>query len=137
MIQGINHITFAVRNLQVSFNFYMKVLGFQPIARWKNGAYLLCGDLWVCLNLDKNRKTNPDPDYTHVAFTVSEEMFESISKIILDSGAKQWSKNRSEGKSLYFLDPDCHKLEIHVGGWQSRVEALKQSVDDQLVIFRQ
>lgn len=127
MIQGINHITFAVHNLRVSYQFYTDILKFRPLARWNNGAYLICGDLWICLNLDKNRREIPSPDYSHIAFTVSEKMFESISKTIIDSGSKQWSKNQSEGKSLYFLDPDGHKLEIHVGGWQSRIEALKKA----------
>ena len=27
--------------------------------------------------------------------------------------------------TLYFLDPDEHKLEIHVGNWQDRINAKK------------
>lgn len=33
--------------------------------------------------------------------------------------------NTSPGKSLYFLDPDDHKLEIHVGDWKARIAAKK------------
>ncbi|WP_159065009.1 hypothetical protein [Thaumasiovibrio subtropicus] len=29
--------------------------------------------------------------------------------------------NRSEGQSLYLLDPDGHKLELHVGDLNSRL----------------
>ncbi len=38
MITGINHATFAVEDLQVSFDFYVKILGCQPVARWSGGA---------------------------------------------------------------------------------------------------
>jgi DUF1016 N-terminal domain len=40
-------------------------------------------------------------------------------------GAKVFKYNTSPGQSLYFLDPDDHKLEIHVGNWKSRIDAKK------------
>ena len=43
MIRGVNHITFSVRDLEVSFRFYTKVLGLRPVARWYKGAYLEAG----------------------------------------------------------------------------------------------
>ena len=49
MITGINHITLAVRDAEVSFEFYRDVLGFRPLARWPTGAYLLAGDVWLAL----------------------------------------------------------------------------------------
>jgi hypothetical protein len=36
-----------------------------------------------------------------------------------------WQVNRSEGPSLYFLDPNGRKLEIHAGDWQTRLAAMK------------
>ncbi|KAB8321112.1 hypothetical protein SD81_006350 [Tolypothrix campylonemoides VB511288] len=49
MITGINHINLSVKDLEESFKFYQEVLGFQPIAKWKKGAYFLAGDLWFCI----------------------------------------------------------------------------------------
>lgn len=69
---------------------------------------------------------NPLPEYTHIAFTVSEDDFESVTQNIIESGATRWQNNRSEGKSFYFLDPDGHKLEIHSGDWKSRLEGCKK-----------
>jgi catechol 2,3-dioxygenase-like lactoylglutathione lyase family enzyme len=47
MITGLNHITLSVRDLDRSFQFYVKTLGAKPLARWRRGAYLLAGDLWL------------------------------------------------------------------------------------------
>ena len=123
MVIGINHITLAVKNVDASFTFYRDVLGFQPLCKWDLGAYFLIGDFWFCLNLDKSRVLSPC--YTRYAFTVENEEFDSMSLRIIDSGAHCFKENTSPSKSLYFLDPDGHKLEIHVGCWKSRVEAKK------------
>lgn len=36
-----------------------------------------------------------------------------------------FKENASPGESLYFLDPDGHKLEIHIGNWKTRIAAKK------------
>jgi len=122
MIEGINHLTLAVSDLDRSFIFYVDYLGMKPIARWDAGAYLLAGTDWVCLSLDSECKTHPNAEYTHVAFTVSIEYFNELSTSLLNNGFQKWKENRSEGESLYILDPDFHKLEIHSGNLQSRIE---------------
>jgi catechol 2,3-dioxygenase-like lactoylglutathione lyase family enzyme len=119
-VSGINHITLAVSDLGRSFAFYCDLLGCRPIATWDRGAYIAAGDTWLCLTLD-NKLEGPRPDYTHLAFNVSASEFESFSSTIKASGAKVWQENTSEGPSLYFLDPDGHRLEIHNGDWQSRL----------------
>lgn len=125
MIKGLNHLTFAVRDLERSFRFYAGVLGFQPLARWDEGAYLLAGNLWVALALDDQTRQDALPEYTHVAFDVAPNDFGPMSLRIIASGATVWRENQSEGASLYFLDPDGHKLEIHASDWQSRVQAME------------
>ncbi len=127
MITSINHITLAVRDIERAFAFYRDVLGLKPLAKWDNGAYFLVGAseqvFWFCLNVDE--KHQPDPGYTHYAFSVDQENFEPMSVKIIDSGAQIFKDNTSPGSSLYFLDPDGHKLEIHVGDWHNRIEAKK------------
>lgn len=126
MLRGINHITLAVSDLDASFNFYTKTLEMQPLLRWDKGAYLLAGDLWLCLALDLDaNKTSLEKDYTHISFDVAPSEFESYSTRLLSAGITRWKENSSEGKSLYFLDPDGHKLEIHVGSLNSRLQELK------------
>ena len=58
-------------------------------------------------------------DYTHIAFDVAPEDFEPLRARVVS--APVWKDNRSEGLSLYILDPDGHKLELHVGSLASRL----------------
>lgn len=132
-IVGVNHITLAVQNVERSFVFYAELLGFKPLVKWDRGAYFLVGEkndahpgggLWFCLNEDPARVAHAC--YTHYAFTVSEEDFERIAARIIAAKTPLFKENTSPGKSLYFLDPDDHKLEIHVGSPEARIAAKKE-----------
>ena len=135
MITGINHITLAVKNLEESFKFYQEILGFKPLAKWKKGAYFLAGDLWFCLIQDENTNIVPQKEYTHIAFTVSEQDFEKISDRIKGSQTQIWQDNTSEGASLYFTDPNHHRLEIHVSDLATRIKVAKEHPWEGLEFF--
>lgn len=122
MLSGLNHLTLAVRELDRSVAFYVDLLGMKLHARWDNGAYLTCGSLWLCLSFDEAAGARPG-DYTHYAFTVSETDFPSLAQALTRAGVQVWKNNRSEGESFYFLDPDNHQLELHVGSLASRLAA--------------
>jgi len=126
MIKGMNHLTFAVSNVERSFRFYTDILGLKPVARWDKGAYLTADKFWIALNLDMTIKKAKNPDYSHIAFSCSGSDFEQLKEKILEYGCPEWSENTSEGKSLYFKDPDGHKLEIHVGDLETRLEEMKE-----------
>jgi catechol 2,3-dioxygenase-like lactoylglutathione lyase family enzyme len=135
MITGVNHITLSVKDLEESFDFYTGVLKLRPIARWFEGAYLLAGDMWIVLILDKNFPKQSSAEYSHIAFTVSEENFDKFSSVIIRSGAKIWQENATEGKSLYFLDPNDHKLEIHASDLDNRIKHDRENPWDGLEFF--
>ena len=122
MLTGLNHITIAVSDLERSLAFYIKALGFKGHVKWERGAYLSLGDLWLCLSVDKPDEKH---DYTHIAFTVSQQNFTDFTNTVIELGIRQWKENKSEGDSLYILDPDGHKLEIHTGDLYSRLESIK------------
>ena len=136
MITGVNHITLAVRDLDRSYQFYVETLGSRPLARWSKGAYLLLCDLWLCLTLDERTRSSPPPEYSHIAVNVPAARFEDAAASIRASGAAVWQDTRSEGASLYFLDPDGHKLEIHAGGWRTRLARMKKgAVEENIQYF--
>ena len=132
MLTGLNHITLAVSDLESSFTFYIEVLGFKPHVRWDAGAYLSLGELWLCLSCDN---AIPSQDYSHIALSCGEQNFKAVVTQLRDAKVIEWKQNTSEGNSIYFLDPDGHKLEVHCGNLQSRLASLVEKPYNGLVWF--
>lgn len=128
MLHSLNHLTLAVSDLEKSLAFWHALLGLRLHARWDAGAYLTCGDLWLCLSCDEARRVVPpqESDYTHYAFSIAAEDFEPFSRKLEQAGVAVWKENKSEGASFYFLDPDGHKLELHVGDLAARLAACRE-----------
>jgi catechol 2,3-dioxygenase-like lactoylglutathione lyase family enzyme len=128
MISGLSHVTFAVSDLERSLRFYGDLLGLKALVRWDTGAYLAAGDFWIGLTLDEaaGEATN-NSSYTHIAFSVPPETFSCLREKLLANDAEEWQQNSSPGESLYFLDPDGHKLEIHARTLPDRIEWLRKN----------
>lgn len=122
-VSGLNHVTLVVSDLPRALEFYCGVLGCVLRLRWAQGAYLVAGDLWLCLELGQ-----PDlrADDTHLALSCAPQDFDALAQRITDA-ARQWKQNRSEGASVYFLDPDGHKLELHLGDIATRLAHARHS----------
>ncbi|WP_315335462.1 fosfomycin resistance glutathione transferase [Pseudomonas grimontii] len=125
MFSGFNHLTLAVTDVSRSVGFYHELLQLKLEATWDSGAYLSLPGLWLCLSLDPLRKSKPGADYTHYAFTVGTSEFAALVSRLRAAEVQEWRDNRSEGASFYFLDPDGHKLEAHVGDLASRLLACR------------
>ena len=135
MLKGLNHITLSVRHLSRSLDYYTELLGFSLRARWSDGAYLTLGDLWLCLRRDAHVREGPLPEYTHFALSVVSADFDEFSRKVAEGAHPTWKKNRSEGESIYLLDPDGHKLEVHAGSLESRLAALRKEPHAGLVLY--
>ncbi len=124
-VVGINHLTFAVSDLERSPAFYVDGLGLTLVARRTTGAYLRAGATWVALSVDSLVRSAPHQDYTHTAFSVPAATFACVCERIPAMGAEVWQQNESEGDSLYVLDPDGHRLELHVTSLEDRLRACR------------
>ncbi len=120
-VSGVNHVTLAVSDLERSVAFYRDVLGLEPAARWREGAYLRGGELWLALLVDDAVRGGPLPECSHVAFSVEAAELPAFRDRIEHAGAAIWQENRTEGDSVYVLDPDGHKLELHAGSLETRL----------------
>ncbi|MFC6337265.1 glutathione transferase [Pseudomonas sp. CCM 7891] len=125
MLSGLNHLTLAVTDLNRSVGFYHDLLQLHLDATWDTGAYLSLPGLWLCLSLDLSRRPEPMAGYTHYAFSAAAADFAVQVECLRAAGVQEWRDNRSEGASFYFLDPDGHQLEIHVGDLVSRLQACR------------
>jgi catechol 2,3-dioxygenase-like lactoylglutathione lyase family enzyme len=132
ILGGLNHLTLATGDLDRSFAFYVDLLGFRPRVKWARGAYLTQGNLWLCLSCDHPQ---PAKDYSHVALSISAELFPAFCAHLRQAGIEEWKTNSSEGESFYLKDPDGHQLEIHVGDLASRLDSLKTRPYEGLVWF--
>ena len=115
-ITAINHLTLAVSDIEQSCHFYCDLLGATLRAEWPRGAYLDLGGHWLALELAEH--VTPRSDDSHIAFSVSD--FDAFVEHLRPHVA-EWKVNTSEGASFYFLDPDCHKLELHSGDLETRL----------------
>ncbi len=126
-IRGVNHITLAVRDLQESFRFYTEVLPCEPVVRWRHGAYLRAGALWLCLSVDRHARAKTLPEYTHIAFDINEFDLKALVARIRAAKVCIWKENTSEGESIYFVDPNGHRLELHANSLADRLADLRMS----------
>ncbi|MDX6021620.1 fosfomycin resistance glutathione transferase [Scandinavium sp. V105_16] len=133
MLTGLNHLTLAVTDLARSIDFYQQQLGLRLHARWNSGAYFSCGSLWLCLSVDT--QVSDKRDYTHYAFSIAVSEFAGFVARLEAQGAVMWKDNKSEGESFYFLDPDGHRLELHVGDLAQRVAACREKPYAGMVFF--
>lgn len=129
-ITGLNHVTLSVSDLPRSVAFYRDILGGRLAAEWESGAYLELGTLWLCL---AQGQVSPRTDYTHFALSCDVEDYADLAARIT-AETSLWQENASEGSSLYFLDPDGHRLELHVGDLETRLNHYRAHPDKGVMI---
>ena len=130
MIKGINHITYSVSNIAKSIEFYRDILGADILVESETSAYFNLGGIWLALNEEKNiPRSEIKHSYTHIAFTISDNDFEDW-YIWLKENEVNILEGRDrdirDKKSIYFTDPDGHKLELHTGTLEDRLKYYKE-----------
>lgn len=125
-INGINHLCFSVSDLERSIAFYQNVLDAELLVVGRKLAYFDLNGLWIALNEETDiSREHTNDSYTHIALSIEEADYEQwLAKLKRLGVSVLPGRNREieDRKSIYFIDPDGHKLELHTGTLQARME---------------
>src|SRR6266705_1830832 len=119
-LEGIDHVALAVRDVECSAKWYIEVLGFERLheGRW-NGIPVFIGKGNTAIALFPARDDHSQSaDRTskirmlHLAFRANRENFLSAQGELKQRGIKFEFQDHEISHSIYFRDPDGHKLEI-------------------------
>lgn len=124
-LQAINHLCFSVSELERSIAFYRDVFEAKLLVKGRKLAYFDLNGLWIALNEEDVDRSTSNRTYTHIAFTMEEEEYETtllrlqaLHVEILPGRAR----DEKDKKSIYFLDPDGHMFEFHTGSMNDRLD---------------
>jgi catechol 2,3-dioxygenase-like lactoylglutathione lyase family enzyme len=117
-IAHIDHVAIAVADVERSINWYRDILGLERRhPEWGTAPAMMCaGETCVALF---SRQGAPEPApgrgavaMRHLAFRVDRPGFERAQAELRERGIGFESMDHETAHSIYFADPDGHRLEI-------------------------
>ena len=120
-LEGIDHVALSVRDVELSAQWYMDVLGFEPRYEglW-NGipTFIAKGTTAIALFPARNHDSKKTPahaasmDMLHLAFRADRKNFLAAQRELKEREITFEFQDHEISHSIYFRDPDGHELEI-------------------------
>jgi catechol 2,3-dioxygenase-like lactoylglutathione lyase family enzyme len=119
-VQGIDHVAIWVRDVAASVAWYRDLLGLErryQEAWGDHPAVVGVGTTSIALFPVGSGSPNPRPTsdtlaMSHLAFRADRTQFETAQEALADRGVEYETTDHGVAHSIYFNDPDGHRLEI-------------------------
>ena len=112
IFEGVNHISFAVSNLEKSLEFYRDIFFFDTVEKKaeKGEAYLTIGDMKLRLKETKDIAERSAESY--ISFNIDMQDFDDALDELDDRGIKYDELDDEDGRRIVLSDPDGNQLAI-------------------------
>ena len=128
MIEGISHLTFIVKDIELASTFFQFIFDAEEIYSSEDETFslsrekfFLIKDEWIVIMEGHSLSQRT---YNHVAFKIKDEEFDiyesKVRALGLDIKPPR-PRVEGEGRSLYFYDYDNHLFELHTGSLSERL----------------
>lgn len=128
-VNGLNHITIFVQDLERSLQFYTEVLRMQLIRKGDDYAYLESGRTWFCISQQIKDPFQPDQlGVHHMALSVDAADFDEALAHLQSHNVTIVREpiTRGIGKAVNFLDPDGLQWEFHTSNLAERMTVIEE-----------
>ncbi|WP_312201042.1 FosX/FosE/FosI family fosfomycin resistance hydrolase [Anaerospora hongkongensis] len=132
MIEGISHVTFIVKDLELATRFFKQIFDAEEVYASGDDTFslsrekfFLIGGQWIAI---MEGDSLPTRTYNHTAFKIPEADFETYQARIEQLGVDvrpPRPRVKGESRSLYFYDFDNHLFELHTGTLSERLARYK------------
>lgn len=127
-VNGLNHITLFVEDLERSLQFYTEVLLMQLIRKGDDYAYLESGTTWICISQQAKDPLRPEQlGVHHMALSIDPADFDEALEHLRKYHVKIVREpiTRGIGKAVNFLDPDGVQWEFHTSNLAERMTVIE------------
>jgi len=112
---GFDHISIPTRDLALSKQFFIEVLGGTLTAEGAGSAQVEFGNFKIILAPQATGSTPPDAEYPHYAFTVGPDDFLGVKQRLEAYGVPThdpWGRKNRPHALMYFRDPSGNEFEM-------------------------
>lgn len=128
-VNGLNHITIFVQDLERSLQFYTEVLRMHVVRKGDGYAYLEAGSTWFCISQQAKDRLQPEQfGVHHMALSVDPADFDEALAHLRSHNVTIVREpiTRGVGKTVNFLDPDGLQWEFHTSNLAERMTVIEE-----------
>ncbi len=128
MVEGLSHITFVVKNLDLMEELLVKIFDAKKVYDSGDDTFSISRErffdiagLWIAI---MEGVSQTEKSYNHVAFKIDDAQYDDYLGRIKTLGLEikpGRERVEGEGRSIYFYDFDNHMFELHTGTLTQRL----------------